>query len=91
MFDKLRKIVKTGYESVKKGCEVVKDKALALFVGAGATAGATLSEAAVTVGTDGTLSGTLDMAGYNSALTIVIAATIAIVIGGIILSTIKKV
>ncbi len=35
MFDKLRKIVKTGYESVKKGCEVVKDKALALFVGAG--------------------------------------------------------
>ena len=52
---------------------------------------ATNSQAAVTVGADGTLSGSLDMAGYNSALTIVIGATIAIVIGGIILRTIKKV
>lgn len=55
------------------------------------TAGATASQAAVTVGENGTLSGSLDMAGYNSALTIVIGATVAIVIGGIIIRTIKKV
>lgn len=53
--------------------------------------GATASQAAVTVASDGTLSGSLDMAGYNSALTIVIGATVAIVIGGIIIRTIKKV
>ena len=53
--------------------------------------GATNGFSAVTVGTDGTLSGTLDMAGYNSALTIVIGATVAIVLGGIIIRTIKKV
>ena len=58
---------------------------------AGGVVAATNSQAAVTVGADGTLSGSLDMAGYNSALTIVIGATIAIVIGGIILRTIKKV
>lgn len=61
------------------------------LVVAGVVAGATNSFGAVTVGADGTLSGSLDMAGYNSALTIVISATIAIVIGGIILRTIKKV
>lgn len=66
-------------------------KAKGLLGAAIATAGATASQAAVTVGTDGTLSGTLDMAGYNSALTIVIGATVAIVVGGIILRTIKKV
>ena len=53
--------------------------------------GATNGFSAVTVGTDGTLSGSLDMAGYNSALTIVIGATVAIVLGGIIIRTIKKV
>lgn len=65
-------------------------KTKASLVAAGVV-GATSSQAAVTVGADGTLSGSLDMAGYNSALTIVIGATIAIVIGGIILKTIKKV
>ena len=65
-------------------------KTRASLVVAGVVA-ATNSQAAVTVGADGTLSGSLDMAGYNSALTIVIGATIAIVIGGIILKTIKKV
>ncbi len=53
--------------------------------------GATNGFSAVTVGTGGVLSGSLDMAGYESALTIVIAATIAIVLGGIIIKTIKKV
>lgn len=66
-------------------------KAKGLLSAAIATMGVTASQAAVTVGTDGTLSGTLDMSGYNSALTIVIGASIAIVLGGIILRTIKKV
>ena len=53
--------------------------------------GATSGFSAVTVGENGILSGSLDMAGYNSALGIAIGATVVIVIGGIILRTIKKV
>lgn len=73
---------------MKKFFKNAKTKASLVVAG---VAGATNSFGAVTVGADGTLTGSLDMAGYNSALTIVIGATIAIVIGGIILRTIKKV
>lgn len=41
--------------------------------------------------TSGKLTGSLDMGGYHSALTIIIPATVTIVVGGIILRSIKKI
>lgn len=41
--------------------------------------------------TSGKLTGNIDMGGYNSALTIIIPAAVTIVVGGIILRTIKKI
>lgn len=41
--------------------------------------------------TTGKLTGNIDMGGYNSALTIIIPAAVTIVVGGIILRTIKKI
>jgi len=66
-------------------------KAKGLLGAVVATIGATASQAAVTVGENGVLSGSLDMAGYNSALVITIGAAVVIVVGGIIIKTIKKI
>lgn len=66
-------------------------KAKGLLSAAIATMGVTASQAAVTVDSaTGDISGSLDMSPYYSALSIVIPVTVTLLVGGIILRTIKK-
>ena len=78
--------------SAKEKLNKLASKAKVLSVVAGASVLATASQAAVVYDeTSGKLTGTLDMGGYNSALTIIIPAIVTIAVGSIILRTIKKI
>ncbi len=91
MFDKFKKIVKSGFDSVKKGAKEVKDKALALFVGVGATVGATAGKAAV-VYDDATnkLTGSIDMGPFYSGVGIAFAVIGAVLAVGLAISIVKR-
>jgi hypothetical protein len=85
---------KLGKRAKALGCVVAdKSKAVKGVVVAGATVVmTTVSQAAVEYdSTTGALTGSFDLAGYHSALAIIIPASVTIVVGGVILRAIKKI
>jgi ABC-type molybdate transport system permease subunit len=75
---------------LKKGADKANELKVAVVAGSSAVV-ATVSQAAVTVDSaTGEIAGTLDMGPYYSALSIVIPVTVTLLVGGIILRTIKK-
>jgi flagellar biosynthesis protein FliR len=91
MFDKMKKFVKTGFESVKRGAKKVKDNALALFAGIGASFGASAGNAAVTYD-DATnkLVGAIDMGPFYSGVGIAFAVIGAVLAVGLAISIVKR-